>query len=145
MYQVYLRSFADGTGDGIGDLPGVRARLPYLRDLGVDGLWLTPWYPSPMKDGGYDVANYTDIEPLFGTLEDARGLLDDAHALGLRVIVDFVPTTPRTSIPGSPRRWRRHRTATSGTGTTSGMVGASTASSRQTTGSAPSAVRPGPG
>src|ERR687894_698870 len=90
MYQVYLRSFADGNGDGVGDLPGVRARLPYLHELGVDGLWLTPWYPSPMKDGGYDVADYTDIEPLFGTLEDARGLVDDAHALGLKVIVDFV-------------------------------------------------------
>lgn len=118
MYQVYLRSFADGTGDGIGDLPGVRARLPYLRDLGVDGLWLTPWYPSPMKDGGYDVADYADIEPLFGTLEDARGLLDDAHGLGLKVIVDFVAnhtsdehrwfTTAVAAAPNSDERARYH-------------------------------------
>ena len=90
MYEVYLRSFADGTDDGVGDLPGLRSRLPYLRDLGVDGLWITPWYPSPMKDGGYDISDYTDIEPLFGTLDDARGLLEDAHALGLKLIVDFV-------------------------------------------------------
>ena len=118
MYQIYLRSFADGTGDGIGDLPGVRARLPYLRDLGVDGLWLTPWYPSPMKDGGYDVADYTDIEPLFGTLDDARALLDDAHALGLKVIVDFVAnhtsdehpwfTAALAAAPGSDERARYH-------------------------------------
>ena len=118
MYQVYLRSFADGTGDGIGDLPGVRARLPYLHDLGVDGLWLTPWYPSPMKDGGYDVANYTDIEPLFGTLDDARALVDDAHALGLKVIVDFVANhtsdehawfvTALAARPGRDERARYH-------------------------------------
>jgi alpha-glucosidase len=90
MYQIYIRSFADGNGDGIGDIPGIRSRLPYLRDLGVDGLWITPWYPSPMKDGGHDVADYTDIEPLFGTLADARALVDEAHALGLKIIVDFV-------------------------------------------------------
>lgn len=90
MYEVYLRSFADGDGDGIGDLPGLRSRLPYLRGLGVDGLWITPWYPSPMKDGGYDVRDYVDIDPLFGTLDDARALVDDAHRHGLKVIVDFV-------------------------------------------------------
>ena len=90
MYEVYLRSFADSDGDGIGDIPGLRARLPYLRDLGVDGIWITPWYPSPMKDGGYDVSDYVGIDPLFGTLADARELVDDAHRHGLRVIVDFV-------------------------------------------------------
>ncbi len=90
MYEVYLRSFCDGNGDGIGDLAGVRSKLPYLRDLGVDGIWITPWYPSPMKDGGYDVSNYIDIDPLFGTLDDARQLLDEAHEAGLKVIVDFV-------------------------------------------------------
>ena len=64
VYEVYLRSFADGNGDGVGDIAGVRARLPYLRDLGVDAIWLTPWYRSPMADGGYDVADYRDIDPL---------------------------------------------------------------------------------
>lgn len=90
MYEVYLRSFADGEGDGIGDIPGLRSRLPYLRDLGVDGILITPWYPSPMKDGGYDVSSYTGIEPLFGTLADARELIDDAHRNDLKVVVDFV-------------------------------------------------------
>ena len=66
IYEIYLRSFADGNGDGIGDIPGLRSRLPYLRDLGVDGILITPWYPSPMKDGGYDVSSYVGIEPLFG-------------------------------------------------------------------------------
>jgi alpha-glucosidase len=91
IYQVYVRSFADGDGDGIGDLPGARSRLPYLADLGVDAVWLTPFYPSPMADGGYDVADYRDVDPLFGTLNDAASLISEAHELGLRVIVDIVP------------------------------------------------------
>ncbi|TDV55326.1 glycoside hydrolase family 13 protein [Actinophytocola oryzae] len=91
VYQVYVRSFADGDGDGVGDLPGMRSRLPYLADLGVDAVWLTPFYSSPMADGGYDVADYRSVDPLFGTLHDAAGLIHDAHELGLRVIVDIVP------------------------------------------------------
>jgi alpha-glucosidase len=91
VYQVYVRSFADSDGDGVGDLPGVRSRLPYLAELGVDAVWLTPFYTSPMADGGYDVADYRDVDPLFGTLDDATALVADAHALGLRVIVDIVP------------------------------------------------------
>jgi alpha-glucosidase len=91
VYQVYIRSFADGDGDGIGDIAGVRSRLPYLRDLGVDAIWVNPWYPSPMVDGGYDVSDYRDIDPLFGTLDDARALIADAHAAGIRLLVDIVP------------------------------------------------------
>ncbi|WP_345349103.1 glycoside hydrolase family 13 protein [Actinoallomurus liliacearum] len=91
IYQVYLRSFADGNGDGIGDLAGLRGRLRHLSDLGVDALWLNPWYPSPMVDGGYDVADYRDIDPAFGTLAEAEKLIEEAHGLGIRVIVDIVP------------------------------------------------------
>ncbi|MGI4744607.1 MAG: glycoside hydrolase family 13 protein [Janthinobacterium lividum] len=91
IYQVYPRSFADSDGDGIGDLPGITARLPYLARLGVDAVWLSPFYPSPQADAGYDVSDYRGVDPLFGTLEDCDRLLRDAHALGLRVIVDLVP------------------------------------------------------
>ncbi|MEU6410609.1 glycoside hydrolase family 13 protein [Microbispora sp. NPDC046933] len=91
IYQVYLRSFADGNGDGTGDLAGLRSRLPYLADLGVDAIWLNPWYPSPMADGGYDVADYRSIEPVFGTLAEAEKLIEEAHDLGIRTIVDVVP------------------------------------------------------
>ncbi|MFJ5614039.1 alpha-amylase family glycosyl hydrolase [Streptomyces sp. NPDC093221] len=91
IYQIYLRSFADGNGDGMGDLAGVRERLPYLRDLGVDALWFNPWYVSPMADGGYDVADYRDIDPMFGTLAEAERLIVEAHEQDLRVIVDLVP------------------------------------------------------
>nr|WP_283133992.1 glycoside hydrolase family 13 protein [Rhizohabitans arisaemae] len=88
---MYIRSFADGDGDGLGDLHGVRSRLGYLADLGVDAVWITPFYPSPMADGGYDVADYRDVDPRFGTLGDAAALIGDAHRAGLRVIVDVVP------------------------------------------------------
>jgi alpha-glucosidase len=91
LYEIYVRSFADGNGDGLGDLAGVRARLPYLRDLGVDGIWLTPFYPSPDADHGYDVTDYVGVDPRFGTLEDFDALLADAHDLGLRVLIDIVP------------------------------------------------------
>ncbi|MEU0787408.1 glycoside hydrolase family 13 protein [Streptomyces sp. NPDC006173] len=91
IYQIYVRSFADGNGDGVGDLAGARDRLPYLRELGVDALWFTPWYVSPMADGGYDVADYRDIDPVFGTLAEAESLIGEAHTQGLRVIVDLVP------------------------------------------------------
>jgi alpha-glucosidase len=91
VYQVYPRSFADGSGDGVGDLPGIIRRLPHLAELGVDALWISPWYRSPMADAGYDVADYRDIDPLFGTLADADKLLGAAHELGLRVIIDIVP------------------------------------------------------
>ncbi|MEV0371590.1 glycoside hydrolase family 13 protein [Streptomyces sp. NPDC050636] len=91
IYQVYVRSFADSDGDGIGDLRGVCRRLPYLKDLGVDAVWLTPFYASPQADGGYDVADYRAVDPLFGSLQDADDLIRTAHEAGLRVIVDIVP------------------------------------------------------
>ncbi|NBE81297.1 glycoside hydrolase family 13 protein [Micromonospora rubida] len=99
VYQVYVRSFADSNGDGVGDLRGVRERLPYLRDLGVDALWLTPFYTSPMVDGGYDVADYRDVDPIFGTLTDFDAMITDAHALGLRIIVDLVPNHTSSAHP----------------------------------------------
>ncbi|MGC5017329.1 glycoside hydrolase family 13 protein [Micromonospora sp. DT47] len=91
IYQVYPRSFADGNGDGIGDIAGIRSRLNYLSELGIDAIWFSPWYPSPMADAGYDVADYRDIDPVFGTLTEAEALIAEAHALGIRTIVDVVP------------------------------------------------------
>ncbi|YAL84242.1 glycoside hydrolase family 13 protein [Dermacoccaceae bacterium W4C1] len=91
IYQIYPRSFADADGDGVGDLPGITSRLEHLARLGVDAVWLSPFYVSPQADAGYDVADYRDVDPLFGTLADARALLERAHDLRLRVIVDLVP------------------------------------------------------
>lgn len=91
IYQIYVRSFSDSDGSGVGDLPGITARLPWLADLGVDAVWLTPFYPSPMADGGYDVADYRDVEPSLGTLADFDALVVRAHDLGVKVIVDIVP------------------------------------------------------
>lgn len=116
IYQIYPRSFADGDGDGTGDLAGIRSRLPYLVDLGVDAIWFTPWYVSPLADGGYDVADYRRIDPAFGSLADAEALIAEAAALGLRTIVDVVPNhgsdqhpwfrEALLSPPGSPQRQR---------------------------------------
>ena len=118
IYQVYLRSFADGNGDGTGDIAGLRSRLPYIRSLGVDGIWVNPWYESPFHDGGYDVADYRSIHPKFGTLGEAKALIDEVHAHGLRLLVDLVPNhtssehawfqAALTAAPGSPERARYH-------------------------------------
>ncbi|OUE25942.1 glycoside hydrolase family 13 protein [Clavibacter michiganensis] len=99
IYQVFLRSFADGDGDGVGDLAGLRARLPYLAALGVDAIWVNPWYPSPMVDVGYDVSDYRDVDPMFGTLADAEALIAEAHDLGLRVLLDIVPNHTSDAHP----------------------------------------------
>ena len=116
VYQVYLRSFADGDGDGLGDIAGLWSKIPYLADLGVDAVWINPWYPSPMADAGYDVSDYRAVEPRFGTLADAEALLEEAHAPGLRVLLDIVPNhtsdqhpwfqAALAAGPGSPERER---------------------------------------
>jgi alpha-glucosidase len=91
VYQVLPRSFADGDGDGVGDLAGLRARLPFIAGLGVDAVWVTPWYPSPLVDSGYDVADYRDVDPVLGGLAQAEAFLREAHGLGLKVLLDIVP------------------------------------------------------
>ena len=101
-YEVYIRSFADGTGNGVGDLIGIRDRLDYLAWLGIDIVWITPCYPSPMADHGYDVADYVDIEPVFGDLATMQQVIDQAHELGLRVVLDIVP-----NHSSSQHRWFR--------------------------------------
>ncbi|MFJ9003648.1 glycoside hydrolase family 13 protein [Streptomyces canus] len=118
IYQVYPRSFADSNGDGMGDLEGIRTRLPYLRELGVDAVWLSPFYASPQADAGYDVADYRAVDPMFGNLLDADALIRDARGLGLRIIVDLVPNHSSDQHewfkravaegPGSPLRDRYH-------------------------------------
>ncbi len=118
IYQVYIRSFADGDGDGLGDIAGLRSRLPYLADLGIDAIWINPWYPSPMADAGYDVSDYRAVEPRFGALSDAQALVGEAHERGIRVLLDIVPNHTsdehawfRAAIaagPGSPERRRYH-------------------------------------
>jgi len=120
IYQIYPRSFADSNGDGIGDLEGIRRKIPYLSDvLGVDAVWLSPFYPSPQKDFGYDVSDYVDVASEYGTLEDFDRLVDDLHAVGIRLIIDFVPNhssdqhpwfRESASSPDNPKRdwyvWR---------------------------------------
>jgi alpha-glucosidase len=116
IYQIYIRSFVDGDGDGLGDIAGIRSRLRYLAGLGVDAVWINPWYPSPMADAGYDVSDYRAVEPRFGSLEDAEALLREAREAGLRVLLDIVPnhTSDRhawfaeavAAGPGSPARER---------------------------------------
>jgi len=118
VYQVYPRSFADSDGDGVGDLPGVTSRLGHVAPLGADAVWLTPFQRSPQADHGYDVSDYLDVDPLFGTLADFDALVARAHDLALRVIVDLVPNhcssahpafqAALAAGPGSPERARFH-------------------------------------
>lgn len=118
-YQIYPRSFCDTDGDGVGDLEGIRAHLDHLVAVGVDAIWLSPFFSSPMADYGYDVADYCDVDPLFGDLDDFDRLLADVHARGLRMIIDWVPNhtsvehpwfVESRSSPDSPKRdwyvWR---------------------------------------
>jgi alpha-glucosidase len=99
IYQIYPRSFQDSNGDGIGDLPGILSRIDYLATLGIDAVWISPFYPSPMADFGYDVADYCNVDPTFGTLEDFFRLLDTLHARNIRVILDFVPNHTSSQHP----------------------------------------------
>ena len=118
VYQVYVRSFADSNGDGVGDLEGIRMRLGYLELLGVDAIWLSPFYPSPMTDHGYDVADPRDVDVLYGDLEDFDDLVADAHEHGMKVTIDLVPNHTSSqhdwflaalnSAPGSPERALYH-------------------------------------
>jgi Glycosidases len=116
IYQIYPRSFADGNGDGIGDLRGVLDHLDHLHDLGVDAIWFSPFYPSPQWDNGYDVSDYFDINPEYGTLEEFDEVLSRAHGMGMRIIIDVVPNHTSSDhiwfqealagAPGSPERDR---------------------------------------
>ena len=90
IYEVHVRAFFDGNDDGVGDFRGLLTKLDYLQDLGVTAIWLLPFYPSPLKDDGYDIADYTSIHPAYGTLDDFQAFLDEAHRRGLRVITELV-------------------------------------------------------
>lgn len=115
VYQIYPRSFQDANADGVGDLAGILSRLDHLGDLGIDAIWISPIYPSPMADFGYDVADYCDVDPIFGSLADFDRLVEAAHARGFRVILDFVPNhtsdrhpwfgESRTSRDSARRDW----------------------------------------
>ena len=104
IYEIYPRSFQDSDGDGVGDLRGITARLPYVRALGVDAIWLTPIYPSPQADFGYDVTDHTAIDPRYGTLQDFDALVARAHELDLKVLLDYVPNHTSDQHP-----WFRER------------------------------------
>ena len=107
IYQVYPRSFADSNGDGVGDLPGVVSKLDYLKTLGIDAIWLSPVYRSPQYDNGYDISDYRDVDPLFGTLADLDRLIAEAKARGIRIILDLVLN--HTSDGSGARRGKRRR------------------------------------
>src|SRR5436190_2105314 len=99
IYQIYPRSFADANGDGVGDLAGILQRLPYLVELGIGAIWISPIFPSPMADFGYDVSDYCDISPLFGAMDSFDELVTAAHARGLKIILDFVPNHTSSQHP----------------------------------------------
>lgn len=144
VYQIYPRSFADANGDGIGDLPGITERVPYLASLGIEAVWLSPFYPSALADGGYDVDDYRDVDPRLGTLDDFDRMVEAPHAAGIRVIVDVVPN--HTS---DRHEWFREALAAPkapppATATCSATAADLPARTPPPTGSRSSAARPGP-
>ena len=142
IYQVYPRSFADSNGDGVGDLNGITARLDHIASLGVDAVWLSPFFTSPMKDFGYDVADYCDVDPIFGTLADFDRLIARAHALGLKIITDLV-----LAHTSDQHAWFRdsRRSRTGDRADWYVWADARPDGSPPTTGSPSSPARPGPG
>src|SRR3981189_1230230 len=113
FYQIYPRSFQDSNGDGVGDISGIIERLPYVSALGVDAVWLSPIFASPMADFGYDISDYTGIDPLFGAMADFDALVSAAHATGLKIILDLVPNHTSDQHPWfvesrSPREHQKH-------------------------------------
>ena len=143
VYQIYPRSFADFDGDGIGDLNGVRSKLSYLADLGVDAIWLTPFYPSPLADGGYDISNYRDVDPRLGTLTDFDNLTQDAHALGIKIIVDIVPNHTSEQHPWFQQALRAEPGPPNVAGTSSATAQASMVKTHPRTGNPTSAAARG--
>ena len=144
VYQIYPRSFADSDGDGIGDLRGIISRIPYLAALGIDAVWLSPFYPSALADGGYDVDDYRGVDPRLGTLADFdRTRRRAAQRPGSRSSSTSCPITARTGIRGSSRRWQPAGARRPGTGTSSAMAAVPTARSRHRTGTRCSAAHPG--
>ena len=141
IYQIYPRSFQDSNGDGIGDIPGIISRLGYLQTLGIDAIWLSPVFRSPQDDNGYDISDYQDIDPLFGTLEDMDRLLTEAARRGIRIVPIWSSTTPLTNTAGSKRR-RKAGTTPIMTITSGGMASKVL---RPTTCAPLSAVPPGNG
>jgi len=131
IYQIYPRSFADSDGDGLGDLRGIVDRLDYLTELNVEAIWLSPFYPSPMADFGYDVADYCDVDPVFGTLDDFDRLVEAFHARGIRVVIDFVPNHTSDAHP-----WFRDSRASRASPTSSAIDSSIAVASSSMSGSA---------
>jgi hypothetical protein len=159
VYQIYPRSFADSNGDGVGDLRGVIGRLDYLRDLGVETLWLSPFFDSPQADFGYDVRDHLGVSAEYGSLDDCRALIDEVHARGMRVVFDLVLNHTSAEHPSSraPRATARSATTTSGataarpaaarrptTGAPCSAAAAGTTTARRASGTGPASCRSSP-
>ncbi|GAP57373.1 alpha-glucosidase [Arthrobacter sp. Hiyo1] len=143
VYQIYPRSFSDANGDGLGDIKGITAKVPYLKSLGIDAVWLSPFYPSALADGGYDVDDYRNVDPKLGTLADFDEMAAALHAAGIKLIADIVPNHSSDRHECSRKRWRHRRVRLPVNATSSATAWARTASCPRRTGTRFSAARPG--